>query len=197
MKPTLTGYKIEAERLRHGPMDFVLAEDPKVFDLQDDPEYRFEDPVRGAIRAQMVGSDTVLVTGTVHTVAGVACARCLEPLRLTLRADVHVTFMMDERLLDPVAFPELHEDPVFWYDGEMVYPAEALRELLLLELPTVAACELEPGDICPIRNVKVGPMTFGPNSPAGRLSTGEEEFEDDQSFKGQMRRLREQLDGSG
>ncbi len=195
MKPTLTGFKIEAERLRHGPMEYVLAEDPKVFDLQNDPEYRFDDLVRGTIKAQMVGSDTVLLTGDIQTVAAAPCARCLESLRLTLRADVNVAFMTDERLLDPVAYPELHEDPVYWFDGEMVYPAEALRELLLLELPTVPACELEPGDICPIRNAKVGPMTFGPASPAGKLSTGEEDMEDDQSLKGQLRRLRGQLDG--
>lgn len=192
MKPTLTGLKIETERLKHGPTEHVLAEDPAVFDLLNDPEYHFGEPVRGTIKARMVGSDTVLLTGNVQTVAEVPCARCLETLRLPLRAAVNLAFMTDDRLLDPVAYPELADEAAFWFDGEAVYPAEALRELLLLELPTVASCELEEGDICPIRGVKVGPMVFGPTGEEDLPAAGGEN-----SLKDQIERLRGKLSSDG
>ena len=194
MKPTLLGLKIETERLRHGPTEHVLAEDPAIFDLLDDPEYTFSEPVRGTLKASIVGTDTVLLRGTVQTIAEVPCARCLERLRVPLRAAIHLAFMTDDRLLDPDAYPELADDSTLWFDGEAIYPAEALRELLLLELPPVAACELEEGDVCPIRGVKVGPLVFG---PTGDEETPAAEPPGPGSLRDQIERLRGKLDNDG
>lgn len=175
--------KFDTERLRTGPIHAEVNEPPEVLELVDDPEYTFEEPVTGALMIRLVGSSTVLVSGTVRTIAKSPCARCLEPIRVPLTAKVELTFMTDERLRDPDRYPELANDTTYWYDGESIYPADALRELLLLELPNIAACELEPNDFCPIQNRSIGPRVFGPEIV-------EEDEEDDNSLRAQLEKLR-------
>ncbi len=179
--------KFETERLRTGPMTVDREDPPAAYELLDDPEYRFEKPVQLRIQLSLVG-DTVLIRGSVETVASVECARCLHPIEVPLRAEgIALTYMQDERLLDPAKYPDLAEENTSYYDGEFVYPAEQLRELLLLELPSVPACTLGPGDICPVRNVKMGPMVFGPPE-------GEDPPEAPGTSLGdQLRRLREEM----
>lgn len=180
--------KFETERLKAGPITYDLSESPAVFDLLEDPEYKFEEPVVLHLTLTLIGS-TVLMRGNAKTIAKAPCGRCLETLRIALLADVAVTYMQDERLLQPEKYPELLDDDTHWYDGEMIYPAEQLRELLLLALPTIPACELEADDTCPIRNVKVGPQTFGEQkrSPAAAPA------DDDNSLSAQLRKIRKDL----
>lgn len=189
-------FRFETERLRSGSMTYEVDEPAATFNLEEDPEYRFLEPVTGELKLSMVG-DTVLMMGKVKTVATAACARCLEDLRVPLNANITLTFMEDPRLLEPEKYPELVDDDIHWYDGEAIYPADQIRELLLLELPSVPACELEPDDTCPVRGVKVGPLTFGPSeaetlddAPAEDAPETEEE---QKTWKSQMRRLRRDL----
>lgn len=183
--------KFETERLKDGPILYELDVLPEILELVDDPEYTFNEPVTGRLTVQLAGT-TVLITGSVKTFATAPCARCLHELRVPLQADVTIVFMQDERLLDTVRYPELVDDNTHWYDGMVVHPGPQLRELLLLQLPTVSACELEPGDICPIRHVKLEPMVFGPadadepEEPAPQPVEGE-------SFAEKMKRLRREI----
>jgi len=188
MNEKMMKLKFETERLKSGPLTYDINQPPDIFDLLDDPEYEFKDPVRGELTLRLVSS-TVLLSGSLSTFATGPCARCLEPLRIPLRTTFMLTYMTDERLLKPDEFPELVSDSTFWYDGEMIYPAENLRELLLLELPTIPACQLQPGDICPIRNVQVHPLVFGPQEDEEVPET-----EDDNSLKAQLRRLKKEQD---
>lgn len=184
INPKPNRLKFETERLKNGPISHELAESPLLFDLAEDPDYIFDEPVQLQLTLTLVGT-TVLVRGTVSTIAKAPCSRCLEPLRVALRAAVSLTFMQDDRLLHPEKYPELLDDDTHWYDGEIVYPAEQLRELLLLELPSNPGCELDENDICPIRNVKVTPQVFGAED-----ENSAEKSPDDGSFAAQLKKLR-------
>lgn len=186
MTPKPHKFRFETERLKTGPITYDVAEPPALFDLTDDPEYVFDEPVTGTLTLRLAGT-TVLMSGFLRTVAKSPCARCLEPLRVSLRAEVQLTYMDDPRLLDAKTYPELVDDDAHWYDGEMVYPAEQLRELLLLELPPIAACELEKGDVCPIRNVKVVTPTFGEADAEAAKAV------DETSFAGKLKKVRKDL----
>ena len=183
--------KFETERLKDGPIVHELDVHPELLELVDDPEYNFKEPVTGRLSVQLAGT-TVLITGFIKTFATAPCARCLHELRVPLQTDVTIVFMQDERLLDSARYPELVDDNTHWYDGMVVHPGPQLRELLLLQLPTVSACELEPGDICPIRHVKLEPMVFGPadTEPEAPAAPAPGETE---SFADKMKRLRREI----
>ena len=184
--------RFEVERLKTGPITHELTLTAEELELVDDPEYQFNEPVTAQITAQLAGT-TVLLMGHIATTAQAPCARCLENLRVPLRAELTLVYMDDERLKKPGS--DFEDDNTFWYDGDCVYPTEQLRECLLLQLPSNTACELEGERHCPIRNVDLPPMVFGDDSPA-------EEEKDapvdkaDTSLAAQMRRLRDKLDGS-
>lgn len=162
--------KIEAERLRDGPQTIQLKQTPAEFDLVDDPEFRFEDPVTGTLVASYVAG-SVLLKGTIRTVALAPCVRCLEPLRVSLVAEVTFIYMADPRLQDPAKHPDLADDNSFYFDGDILDPTEQLREALLLELPGHPACELEEDRTCPIRGVKVPKIVIGPVEGEGEVES--------------------------
>jgi uncharacterized metal-binding protein YceD (DUF177 family) len=176
-------FKFETERLRKGPETHQIECEAALVGLTDDPEFKFLEPVHAELTLRMVGTTTVLVQGTVHTIASAPCSRCLEDLRVPLRAKVSLAYMTDDRLRDPLAKEENFDDNTHWYDGESINPAEEMRELLLLELPAIAACELESEDRCPITGKTMGRRTFGPvdDAPAERPN----------SLAEQLRKLRE------
>lgn len=190
MGPKLKTIRFEVLRLRSGGEEYEQENSPDAYDLRDDPEYIFEEPVRLRVALRLVGT-TVLMGGEVSTVAQAPCARCLEPLRVPLSAPVDLIYMTDDKLREPERYPELADDNTAWYDGEIVYPAEKLRELLLLELPAIPACELEDDDFCPVRGVHVGPLVFG---PAEEFEREKEAAEGEESLGAKLRRLREEME---
>jgi len=175
--------KFETERLKNGPQSHTVEVAPDVLELTDDPEFKFADPVKVELTLRMVGNESVLATGHVSTVAQAPCARCLDNLRVPVRAAVTLLYQTDERLKTPEKFPDLFDDNSFWFDGESIEPAEQLREMLLLELPPTTACELDKADRCPISGKVYKAMVFGP---------AEEPVEDasDTSLGAQLRRMR-------
>lgn len=181
--------RFETERLKDGSVEYDLTETPEVMGLAEDPEYRFIDPVRLNFKLTLLG-DTVLLKGRISTIARNTCARCLEDIGIPLSADVTIAYMTDPRLLDPERYPELVDDDTHYYDGEAIDPGEHLRELLLLELPTVPACELQEGDFCPVRKVKLEPMVFG---PAEEFEKEAAAVEDDDSLAGKLKKVRKDL----
>ena len=182
--PKTSRLKFETERLKSGPITYDLSEAPATFDLLDDPDYVFDERIQLHLTLTLIGQ-TVLMRGTISTIAKSPCSRCLEPLRVALHAEISATFMQDERLLDPQKYPELVDDDTHWFDGESIYPAEQLRELLLLELPPNPGCELDDNNVCPIRNVKIGPRVFG-----GEEAESPPVSADENSFAAQLKKLR-------
>jgi uncharacterized metal-binding protein YceD (DUF177 family) len=182
--------KFETERLKAGPQTHVVDVGPAVLEIVDDPEYQFNDPVHVELTLRMVGADGVLATGEVSTVAEAPCARCLDNLRVPIRAKITLLYQTDERLKSPDKYPELFDDNSFWFDGDFVEPAEQLRELLLLELPPTPSCELDEGDRCPISGKVHKPLVFGADEVEVKV-----EDPDDNSLGAQLRRMRKQKEG--
>jgi uncharacterized metal-binding protein YceD (DUF177 family) len=182
--------KFETERLRKGPQTYDVEVTAADLQLLDDPEYLFTEPVQLHLMMRMVGQDTVLLQGWAKTIGATPCARCLESLRVPLKANFTLTFLTDEKLREPEKYPELQDDNTFWYDGESIEPIEQLRELLLLELPTIPACELDDKNLCPITGLKMGDWVFGDES-----ISGEAEDPTDNSLAAQLKRLRKQQEG--
>lgn len=191
MKPKHSSFRFETERLKAGPQTHEIDEAPETLELVDDPEYTFPGRVRGRLTLALAGTDTVRVSGHVEVGISGPCVRCLEPMPHTLRARVELVYVQDDRLLDPVKHPEFLDDDTAWYDGEAIYPAERLREALLLELPAIYSCTLEAGDRCPVRKTVVKLPTFGSAEEAPAV-------DDSESFAGKLRRMRrEASDGKG
>lgn len=190
MKNKKNRFQFETDRLKDGPVTYEISREPGEFDLLDDPEYRFVDPITGSLKLTLAG-DTVVMQGEIRTVATAPCARCLDDIRLPLSAAVTLAFINDERLLDRESEYALEEENSFYFDGEIIYPMEALRELLLLELPVVPACQLDEGDVCPFSGKKMGGVVFG--EPDERPRTVNEEAGN--SLREQMEQLRRKLEG--
>ncbi|MCC5877015.1 MAG: DUF177 domain-containing protein [Candidatus Sumerlaeia bacterium] len=188
-------FQFETDRLKDGPITYEITRDPTEFDLLEDPEYRFLDPITGTLKLTAAG-DTVVMQGEVRTVATAPCARCLESIRLPLAARVTLAFINDERLIDRESDYSLEEENSFYFDGEMIYPMEPLRELLLLELPVVPSCQLDPGDLCPVTGRKMGGLVFGAEGSAPDLPAPQNgDDEEGNSLREQVEKLRRKLEG--
>lgn len=157
--------RIEVERLRSGPVDLAVDEPPRTFELDREADLVFDENVTGELRFALSGK-SVLITGKLKTRVAVECVRCLHQLHAPLFVDVSLTYMHDERMLQPKRYPELIGDETIYFDGILIDAREGLRELILLELPPFPACELEADNTCPVRGVKVGPMVFGETAQA-------------------------------
>ena len=96
--------RIEVELLTHGPVDkdFELA--PAAFEIEDDEDFQFPEPVRGKLHAARAG-ESVLVTGELRTRALCTCSRCLEEVVLDLRVPFRLGFIPQDPSY-PITDPE-------------------------------------------------------------------------------------------
>ncbi|MCB2155287.1 DUF177 domain-containing protein [bacterium] len=183
--PVLT---IEVEQLHHGPMELSAKMTPAQFEIAEDPEFRFDQPIEVAITARLVGKDSVGVRGTVRTSAVAECVRCLYELRIPLEANVNLVFLKRPPAGTEEAEGLDKDDEKLYYRGEVVYPLSQLREELLVNLPYLPACELEDGNFCPVRKERV------------KLGAGEEaadeKSESTNSWQSQLAELKKKLDKS-
>ncbi len=139
--------RIEVERLLKGPIerDFEFA--PAEFDLLDDPEFRFDRPIRGSVTARLAGPYNVLLTGRMTTTTRVDCVRCLHPMEIPLDVTFQTVFLPKSQEEDYPDDPEDEERQ--FYTGDILDPTEHLREELMLALPDLPSCEYESLRECP------------------------------------------------
>jgi uncharacterized metal-binding protein YceD (DUF177 family) len=153
--------RIEIERLHHGPLEFERSLTPAQLDLGDDPEFTFNHPVEVALTASMaVAGDSVLLRGTIATVATAGCVRCLHPLEIPARAAFTLAYL---RKPEHAGRHENEDDEAFYYSGDFLEPLEQLREELMVALPYLPACEPGPGDTCAVTGKPIPARTFGPS----------------------------------
>ena len=131
---------IEVEQLHAGPMDLEFEMPPKAFELEEDFEYEFAEPVYGKLTARFAGQDSVLVTGKLKTTARSQCVRCLEPLVLPLEVPISIVFLAEPEADDKARFDRLHDEDKLYYDHGVIHPVEQLREELMLVLPKLPVC---------------------------------------------------------
>ncbi|MDX2175200.1 MAG: DUF177 domain-containing protein [Candidatus Sumerlaeia bacterium] len=186
-------FRIVAEQLRQGPVSFPVKETPKAFGIEDEEMVRFEDPIVGELTA-MIASQTVIIRGELRTFVTAACSRCLDPVRVPVRAKVELSYIHDPRMLQLDRYPELFGEDTAYFDGEVVAPAPELREVLLLEMPPFPACELEPDETCPVTGRDMSKRTFGDTQkPAKKPAPEPAKPADRNTWKNQIQALRDQL----
>lgn len=139
--------KIYVDQLKEEPGEFELDVFPRELDLVD-PVYQFEEHVRGKIEFRMAGHD-VEGRGELKAHVATPCVRCLEPTKIELRVPFHEVWFRKSAEDDPEAVPFGQEEPAdFTYTGEVLYPAEAFREVILAELPDLPLCKPDCKGLC-------------------------------------------------
>lgn len=181
--------RIEVERLQQGPYELEFEVDPVVFDLKDDPEFRFPAKIKGRLRAQLAGQDNVYVHGRLETKAETTCVRCLHPLAIDL--DVPIDVVFSPHTPDNASDLEPEMEDKLLYSGDAIYPVEALREELMLALPYLPNCERLGMPFCEESDLGKGPMVFGEES------SPEAEEANPNSWQAQLSRVRRQIGEGG
>ena len=106
-------------------------------------DFRFAEPVRVHMEAQLVGHD-VLVRGRVQGELQRECRRCLEPLTVPLDEDVAMYFRSG------ISEPEAVDEEVYALPdrGDLDIGA-AVREQVALAVPQYAVCREDCRGLCP------------------------------------------------
>jgi uncharacterized protein len=135
--------RIEIETLKKGPVVCEILMSPE-FLTQDVEEDLQLEPATGTVTFTLKG-ENVHAEGALHSVLHGTCARCLGPTKLPLDAPVKLVFWphekRSERETDEL---EVDEPDSAYYEKHAVMPENDLREILLLEVPSVLVC----GDAC-------------------------------------------------
>ena len=100
-------------------------------------------PVRFSGTYTITG-DTVLVQGTAQADLDIPCARCLEPARVTVKAQVDEAYVRERE--------EKEKDP--WsdentYTGHIIHLDDQVRTAILQEVPTRVLCKPDCLGLCP------------------------------------------------
>jgi uncharacterized protein len=97
------------------------------------------------LRLSKSGTD-VVVHGKVKADVEVPCARCLEPVRVTLAPEISVLFEVRGKKHPPKEVEiSRGEADVLPYDGDQVVLDDMLRDDLVLEIPMIPLCS----ETCP------------------------------------------------
>jgi uncharacterized protein len=125
-----------------------LETDPRHLDLQD-PEFKFEEPVRGKVKFKLIGQ-RVLAEGTLNTDAVTTCSRCLRDVRIIINTDIRVMYENNPELLKPeIEFLGSEDDFIAYYDGDQITPEPQLREAIMADLPSRPLCDEACKGLCP------------------------------------------------
>ena len=90
------------------------------------------------------------VKAEVTAQADTRCSRCLEPVRIPVKAEVDALF---DRNPDP-------EDPdLYSYEASTVELTDAIRDALLLELPLRILCSEDCKGLCPVCGINLNQST--------------------------------------
>jgi uncharacterized protein len=144
--------RIELSQLREGPVHYQVEFSPEFLDGEEGDEVRF-DGAAGSVTFSLIG-DEISARGELRTVAHASCGRCLTTVSTPVVAEVNLFFWprakfeswhtgLEEGEVDPGA-PDVNV-----YSGDSFDPDEDLRELLLLEAPTVFLCSKTCKGLCP------------------------------------------------
>jgi uncharacterized protein len=93
--------------------------------------------------------DDVFLTGTLSGVLDCTCSRCLEPARLPLKLQIHVTFVEKDGASDDDEDEDEDDVDVAHYEGDEIDLAPELREEILLAMPINPLCKENCAGLCP------------------------------------------------
>lgn len=127
-------------------MELALEYSPEEFGLiRDDLSLAF--PV--AFAGQLLHTDhgILILTGTLKAVFSGTCARCLQPVPLTIETSIRETF---EPMTEPSAEGEELPEVSYGYAGLELDIDQALRDNLIPLLPARLICREDCAGICPV-----------------------------------------------
>lgn len=129
----------------------VAADDP----LWEGSGLAFEGPLRVRLRAQVSGSDEVVIRGTLEGVQLRECRRCLDPVEVEVEEEVTLVYAPSDALSDRTD-PEIREIPAGVDELDLT---EAIREELILGVPSFVVCSPDCKGLCPQCGVKLDEET--------------------------------------
>ena len=93
----------------------------------------------------MLADETVIVRGFARAVVESPCARCLKPTETSLEAEFEEAFIRDKG-----EYSEVHDvdDDQYMYTGHVLDLDEAVRTVLLLEMPSRILCKEDCRGMC-------------------------------------------------
>ena len=132
-------------RKPHGRVTLELNDPaPPGTDLQ------FEAPVVGRATLSNVGR-YVRAQGWLRTVIGLACSRCLRPVRHELEVEIEELCIL-EQIDEPAVYAGTEDeetDPIPILDEETVDLSELVRQCVVVAAPTTVLCRDDCRGLCP------------------------------------------------
>ena len=90
----------------------------------------------------MLADETVIVRGIARAVIESPCARCLKPTETDVTAEVEEAFIRDQ------GQEREEDDDQYMYSGHVLELDEAVRTVLLLEMPSRVLCKEDCRGLC-------------------------------------------------
>jgi len=128
--------------------------------VQPAPGARLVGPVR-----LMHTTEGVLVQGRLSAQVNIPCARCLEPVPVSLDVELEETFAATIDVVTGLAIEPEEEDQALWIDEHHILDlAEVLRQNVLVAIPPHVLCRDDCKGLCPTcgQNLNEGPCDCRP-----------------------------------
>ena len=143
---------IGIERLRKEPVVYDVELAPEFLRGDIEEDLRFE-PGLGTVTFRMVRGE-ILAAGELTSTVYSHCGRCLGPVVRPVRVKVELFYWpreKDRRPEDSEEGAELDSEApdVAYYDSDGFDPDEELRQLLVVDVPTILVCSEECRGLCP------------------------------------------------
>lgn len=143
---------IDIDRLRKEPVVYDVELSPEFLRGDIEEDLRF-DPGRGTVTFRMVRGE-VMGTGELTTTVYSHCGRCLGPVVRPVQVKVEIFYWPhteDHRAEETDSEAELDLDTpdVGFYEAGGFDPDDELRQLLVVEVPTVLVCSSDCRGLCP------------------------------------------------
>ena len=142
--------RIDVGQLRKEDIIYDVRFSPEFLKQDIDEDLRF-DPAVGQVVFHMV-RDEVIAEGCLSTTAYLRCARCLAETPFAASAPVHLYYWPGTKQPDPQSTIEdvtPDEPDMRYYVNDAIEPDEDLREILLIEIPTIILCREDCKGLCP------------------------------------------------
>lgn len=147
--------KLDLNRLEREGSARVEGEIPQADPLWEGTGLTFEGPLKVRMEAQAAGSGEVVVRGTVRGVLTRECRRCLDPVAMEVDQEVTLVYSPTDALSDE-GDPEIREIPA---GADELDLGAAIREELILDLPSFMVCSPDCRGLCPQCGVKLDEET--------------------------------------
>ncbi len=166
--------RIAIERLHEAPETLSVDAPAADFDLDGDG-FQFSGNVRGEIEFKLAGED-VRGVGELATEAVAPCGRCLDPVRIPIRAKIDNVWLKKSDVSDQA--PRDVEDDTLadYYEGDWLEPTDVLRDCILFELPSLPRCSEDCKGLCQRCGANLNRERCACQTNVPQAATGETEW---------------------